>query len=760
MTNLIGAPRVPTDPAQRPSITGTVRYTRSYAGGAVAGLGTGEYPIRYDWPASGDLLAGTWLLDTGTPPLSPIPLAAARFEQSDPAPEGVLIIAGTLRYPSGAAQAFEVRRLPVETSAGVLDLRAEIDPPAWTTPQQLADLIGDVQAAGEAAQAAAGQVTAALTGVQAAVAPIAPALAGLMSMTEELRSVAATRSLGRAPQAGDPAGVYRWVDGDGNVLDTAWDGAATTGQTLALTTTIMLDRLTANTLTDLRALPPSAARHVVVHGYMAPGDWGDSRVARWEAGESATIPGMIERPDGTAPGTAGRWVFGTDILGRIRSSWLGLDRSGGAESSGALNAALSRYDVLLEHGKYRNDLGLTIPRGRRLIGTSSGPGTCVIDSSRMGGSLTCAEIPFSTDPYTGGRSDHWFAEPLSGVELVGPGQQSGSGLADGTWAAADGLNVAGSMIVFDNVMIRGFRRNLVLTPNNTYNVKFRRCVISGGQFGVSALSVAAGHNSGELISFSECFVSGNQTGWNIDDGWEIVAHRTSTDYNYQQIGGARTADGRGMSLSIIGGHVEWDSEQPAVHLDGNGGPDVRLIGSTFGRIFYERNPDGTKVLGGDGKPIQHTTIDVTREHIYGIIAISGKGGQRGSLVIRDADLLHNGMTDLAYSAKAIDNTLFEGANYYNDTGTALEITLTVEFAPDNGTGGTLSVWCQALSLDNGSGGVPAGAVKIVDELVPIGVPAGMKRTVTFRVPNMWHYRVETNNYAAVQNVIRRSVPSA
>ncbi|GGS09830.1 SGNH/GDSL hydrolase family protein [Deinococcus sedimenti] len=63
------------------------------------------------------------------------------------------------------------------------------------------------------------------------------ALLGLTATTEELRGVAATYSLGRAPQAGDPAGTYRWVDGDGNVVDTAWDGAAATGQTLALTTT-------------------------------------------------------------------------------------------------------------------------------------------------------------------------------------------------------------------------------------------------------------------------------------------------------------------------------------------------------------------------------------------------------------------------------------------------------------------------------------------------------------------------------------------
>lgn len=52
--------------------------------------------------------------------------------------------------------------------------------------------------------------------------------------TAELRSVAGVRSLGRAPQAGDPAGLYRWVDGTGHEVDSAWDGNAETGRTGAL----------------------------------------------------------------------------------------------------------------------------------------------------------------------------------------------------------------------------------------------------------------------------------------------------------------------------------------------------------------------------------------------------------------------------------------------------------------------------------------------------------------------------------------------
>ncbi|ALW89610.1 hypothetical protein [Deinococcus actinosclerus] len=271
MTNLIGAPRVPTDPAQRPSITGTVRYTRSYAGGAVAGLGTGEYPIRYDWPASGDLLAGTWLLDTGTPPLSPIPLAAARFEQGDPAPEGVLIIAGTLRYPSGAAQAFEVRRLPVETSEGVLDLRVEIDPPAWTTPQQLTDLIGDVQTALADAQSATQDAQAALTAIPGQVAqglaPVGAALGNLAETSAYL--VAQTDLTGRvdtvaALPGGQAAGTQYLVAETGTVWRVQGGTWADTGYGVALRGAPQASSLHAQIITDAQAATPGAYRRTAL----------------------------------------------------------------------------------------------------------------------------------------------------------------------------------------------------------------------------------------------------------------------------------------------------------------------------------------------------------------------------------------------------------------------------------------------------------------------------------------------------------------
>ena len=66
--------------------------------------------------------------------------------------------------------------------------------------------------------------------------------------TSELRSVAGVRSLGRAPQAGDPAGLYRWVDGAGHEVDIAWDGNAETGRTAVLVTQAEFDGALADRL--------------------------------------------------------------------------------------------------------------------------------------------------------------------------------------------------------------------------------------------------------------------------------------------------------------------------------------------------------------------------------------------------------------------------------------------------------------------------------------------------------------------------------
>lgn len=87
------------------------------------------------------------------------------------------------------------------------------------TPQQLLALNEAIATA----QIQQSQVTIAITETQAA--------------TEEMRSVAKTYNLGRAPAVGDPAGTYRVVDSTG-AYDVAWDGSAETARTPALLTQV------------------------------------------------------------------------------------------------------------------------------------------------------------------------------------------------------------------------------------------------------------------------------------------------------------------------------------------------------------------------------------------------------------------------------------------------------------------------------------------------------------------------------------------
>lgn len=86
---------------------------------------------------------------------------------------------------------------------------------------------------------AAAAATAAEVGAGRALASVTQ----VAQTTDELRSVAAIRSLGRAPRAGDPAGTYRFVDGNGVLVDAAWSGTAETGRTAATATAAGLSRL-------------------------------------------------------------------------------------------------------------------------------------------------------------------------------------------------------------------------------------------------------------------------------------------------------------------------------------------------------------------------------------------------------------------------------------------------------------------------------------------------------------------------------------
>jgi hypothetical protein len=143
-TTLKGAPIIGLPSGTLPKITATLRYTRDYAGGVLGGLGAGSHEIEYVWPAPGsaDMFAGDWRHVVS---LAPVLVAAAPFAGGGVQPEGVIFIGGSIKYATGNAQPFELRRLPVETSAGVMDLRIQIDPPAYTTPQSLADLIDSLE---------------------------------------------------------------------------------------------------------------------------------------------------------------------------------------------------------------------------------------------------------------------------------------------------------------------------------------------------------------------------------------------------------------------------------------------------------------------------------------------------------------------------------------------------------------------------------------------------------------------------------------
>lgn len=144
-TILRGAPIIGLPSGTLPTIRATLRYTRDYAGGVLGGLGAGSHEIEYVWPAAGpdvDMFGGDWRHVVSQ---TPVLVAAAPFQGEGVQPEGVIFIGGSIKYATGNAQPFELRRLPVETNAGVLDLRILIDPPAYTTPQSLADLIASLE---------------------------------------------------------------------------------------------------------------------------------------------------------------------------------------------------------------------------------------------------------------------------------------------------------------------------------------------------------------------------------------------------------------------------------------------------------------------------------------------------------------------------------------------------------------------------------------------------------------------------------------
>lgn len=118
---------------------------------------------------------------------------------------------------------------PIETAEGELDINVALlaGRPLSASPEQLAKLA---------------EVDGKLQQVDTKLEELADLQRDTAQTTEDMRSVAATYSLGREPRAGDPAGTYRVVRG-GELVDVAWTGAAETGATGATATlTRMLGR--------------------------------------------------------------------------------------------------------------------------------------------------------------------------------------------------------------------------------------------------------------------------------------------------------------------------------------------------------------------------------------------------------------------------------------------------------------------------------------------------------------------------------------
>lgn len=255
--------------------------------GAARGLSPKFRDAVYDW--------GTGkYMDQSVTPAVELEFPHPRAGQNDNALRGPLVAAFTV----GAGAWQQKPRYPLnpyETADGVLDITVDPQPAAVVAAQSLLDLIdgtGKSKAAADAAAAYASQQgtyaktqadrvdsqLSALPGtVQSAADSAAQkAMEGVQAradddheravqdradtaqVTEQMRSVAGTYSLGRVPQAGDPAGMYRWVDPAGQVVDIAWNGSTETGRTVALATAQQATQLQARLDVTATSQPPLA----------------------------------------------------------------------------------------------------------------------------------------------------------------------------------------------------------------------------------------------------------------------------------------------------------------------------------------------------------------------------------------------------------------------------------------------------------------------------------------------------------------------
>lgn len=552
-----------------------------------------------------------------------------------------------------------------------------------------------------------------------------------------MQAAGAVRSLGRAPQAGDPAGTYRVVEPAGDVVDVAWNGAAETARTPALASAAMLDRLTAGTLTELRALPPGAARHVVVLGHATPGDWGPPRIARWVAGSGeADDNGMRIRP--TLGG--GCWAFAADMAGFVHSRWYNLDPDGLTDLAPKINAILARFDLMLDlhpdldldpggaaRALYRIDSTVTVTRPRRLWGAYAHNRSVVLDASRLTGGSVGLKVP-TTVADGGQTADHDYCTIIKHFELRGAGKD-----AQGNYQNAYGLQRSGCLYRIEHLVIAGFLVGEHVQANQTYITDMVDCIITTNGTNVLYDSVAGGVNSGEKLTYTGGYIGGGNVGMNIADGWEITLRNVSLDYNHQQLALSGLS-----SVTFVAGHIEWDSGTPLVLMGPQYTADVVLRDVTFLRIEH------------DAQGNQRAVFPLRREYLLDN-EYSGLGGNRGSI----QGTVHsgkNGTQAFAFTAKALSNTLYELANYLNDNSVPLLITWVLEFNPDNGTGAVFNAYVDPDSLTDGQGGVRGNARRVAEELVPFGTPAGTKRVVRQHVPAGMYFSFQKNNYVNVVNV--------
>lgn len=344
-----------------------LRYTVAMPPGAAGGKWTltpqAQHPVGsviVALPYSGEITAGGVLVAPGgtVPPSLP---ASVPGEDAT-SPEYLLELSMTRDGRQIAGKPLRLRM--VETSPGVVDVAALLRSggAVAVTPEQLADLT----TAKQEARAAAQSVTDATLDLTEERQKVTQALVDTAQTTEEMRTVAAVRSLGREPRAGDPAGTYRMVR-SGELVDVAWDGAAETGATDAVAS---LSRVLGRTAVNLGDVPGSGTAALTA-ALAAMRDRGATR---------------LDLPDGVQVITQTVTVdHDLHLRGTGGADWLNSDPAGSVLEAGGGVANMLR---IIGH-PYRNPAtGVEYPQTR--IGAYSFDGQVYQGEGGVGGRVTNA----------------------------------------------------------------------------------------------------------------------------------------------------------------------------------------------------------------------------------------------------------------------------------------------------------------------------------------------------------------------------------